>query len=286
MSTVQSTTFEVTTVVVDNDPRDEDMAAGTVRTTGTARRRLKRKSKRCNECLAFIALQLSGLGLFCSVASTLFCRYFQVNGAENENMNNLGIWGVPRNDTSFFLACTAYPSDTPIDAYIRTARAMSVLAPIICIVGMAVSFFAEIGPPVLQERRLLMSIFLILGAASMQGLTLMTLESEVCTNNPNVPGDGSCGLAFGAKLSIASCFFMSAGLFGLLLTGRKEIEFDTNSPSYNETGEQSIAPSDRNARGASEDDDDTNPGTPTEEEIAIQHGTGRYKFVDIWGKMV
>lgn len=235
-------------------------------------------SKRCDACLAFVALQLAGVGLFASIASSCICNYFKVNGAGEGVADNLGIWRVPMNDTTNFLSCSSYPSDTPIDYNIRTARAMTVLAPTLCFLGMALSYFAEAGPTKLQERRLLMSICVLLAAAATQGLTLMTLESEVCVNNPNLPGDGSCALAFGAKLSIGSTSFMSAALFCLLITGRKEIEYDTNDQEYADPESY-------------RSDDDTMNGPPSERTqrtgvLGLQHGTGRFKFVDIWGKLV
>jgi hypothetical protein len=203
------------------------------------------------------------------------CDYFKVNGTAEGEDGKLGIWRIPQNETSSILSCDAYPSNTPIDYQIRTSRAMTIVAPFLCFFGIMVAFFAEVGLPALQERRLLLSIVLLLAAASTQGLTLMILESDVCIDNPNIPGDGSCGLAFGAKLSIGSCSFMAAALFSLLVKGRKELELDTSVPSSH-AGEQSEVPESYREGGDDE----------TKKALSIKHGQGRFKFVDIWGKMV
>lgn len=153
----------------------------------------------------------------------MICDYFVVNGSEDED--SLGIWMVPAsNDTKSIIGCEAYPSDMPVDSLFRTARAMSVLAPVFCFAGTTFSYFAETGSLEHQERRLLCSVFLLLLAAVTQGLTLMTLESDVCVANPKIPGDGSCGLSNGAIISIGAACAMATATFMLLVTGRKNIE--------------------------------------------------------------
>jgi hypothetical protein len=188
---------------------------------------------------------------------------------------------VPQNNsTSTLLSCQAYPAGSPFDTRFWTSRVMSVLSPLFCLIGMVVGYFAEVGPAIKQECRLLTSIFFMIGASAMQGLTLMILESTVCTDNPFMPGDGNCGMNYGSKISIGAVAFMSAATFGLLVTGRKGVEYDTND----------LSPHDNSNRPSYHGEDDMhvlseNPASAMED-LSIRHGTGRYKFVDIWGKMI
>jgi hypothetical protein len=170
---------------------------------------------------------------------------------------------------------------------------MSVLAPILCLIGMTTAYFAEAGPPAKQECRLLISIVFSLGASAMQGLTLMILESAVCVENPNMPGDGSCLLSYGSRISIGSASFMGAATFALLVTGRKQLEYDSNNPStHNDPSMHerwvSMHPPQSHPDGypAGIEHDLANDEHTKEPSLPIRHGTGRFKFVDIWGKMV
>jgi hypothetical protein len=134
---------------------------------------------------------------------------------------SVGIWMIPSGDANSIVSCSSYPDDTPIDGLHQTARAMSIFAPIFCFAGLTLSYFAETGSSKHQERRLLVSIILLLAAALMQGMTLMLLESSACLDH--IEGDGdSCGLSYGGQISIGSAAFMSAAIFFLLITGRKE----------------------------------------------------------------
>lgn len=164
---------------------------------------------------------------------------------------------------------------------------MSILAPIFCFAGTFASYFAEAGPPVKQERRLLISILLLLMASVMQALTLMILESDVCLKNPLIPGDGSCERAIGANISIGAASFMMAACFTLLVTGRKEIEYDTNDPNTTRDLDPSIRPSLSPSIQASERMGESQNGSISgEPKLPLKHGTGSTRFVDIWGKLV
>ena len=238
-------------------------------------------SKQCDTCIAVLAIQLAGVGFFASVGSTVICNYFSVSGASVGQSNSGGIWMVPQdNNTSTLLSCTAYPPGSPFDTHFWTSRVMSVLSPIFCLLGMVIGYMAEVGPPIKQECRLLTSIFFMVGASAMQGLTLMILESTVCTDNPFMPGDGNCGMNYGSKISIGAVAFMAAATFGLLVTGRKELEYDTSDPPAHD---QSNRPSHHGEDDLNVEND--NPSSALED-LSIRHGTGRYKFVDIWGKMI
>lgn len=179
---------------------------------------------RCDACLAFLGLQLAGVGLVASIASSVICNYFTVSSLDNDSTTQLGVWMMSSaNETTALLECTPYPSGTPIDALFKTARAMTILSPIVCFVGMGMSYFSERGG-IRREGLLFGSIFVLLCAAAMQGLTLMALESDVCINNPLIEGDGNCGRSYGANLSIGAASFMAAGVFALLVTGGAQKE--------------------------------------------------------------
>lgn len=181
-----------------------------------------RRSK-CDACIANLALPMAGVGLLASISSTIICNYFIVSGSQDEL--SLGLWLVPsRNDTNSVLECQGYPSGITFDSYFQTARIMSVLAPVFCCIGIAISYCAESGLIRFYEGRLLLSVFVLVLASVAQGLTLMVLESDVCVNNPVIPGDGTCDLSTGAKISISSVAFMAASIFLLLVTGHKSPE--------------------------------------------------------------
>lgn len=281
-----SGTIDVTSIAVPNNGQGIGAGVGTesISTKRTkTRRRIKRKSKRCDACLSFISLQLAGLGFIASLSSTSTCSYLQVNGAPEDENSLLGIWEMHSNNTTGLFSCQPYPSDAPFDDHFRTSRAMSVLAPLFCFAGMCASYFAEAGPPLYQERRVLISILLLLIASVMQALTLMILESEVCLNNPLIPGNGSCGRDVGSNVSIGAASFMMASCFTLLITGKKEVEYDTNDPSTAQTLDPSIRQMGSNQASERLGESDSGTGEP---KLPLKHGTGKTKFVDIWGKLV
>ena len=203
---------------------------------------------------------------------------------------------VPRNnDAISLLSCQGYPDDSPFDAYLWTARIMSILAPLFCLFGMSVAYIAEVGTPIKQECRLLTSILFMLIASTMQALTLMILESAVCKDNANMPGDGTCGLGYGSKIALGAVSLMSIATFGLLVTGRKEIERETNNPASSVASNsmpEDIYLHDENVGVASDDqfgdlnDPAIQHGSGRQGDLAIQHGSGRFKFVDVWGRLV
>mmetsp|Transcript_31583 Transcript_31583/g.48085 ORF Transcript_31583/g.48085 Transcript_31583/m.48085 type:complete len:339 (-) Transcript_31583:105-1121(-) len=216
--------ISITSIKFSNKEQEDQ---GTLATSAaTSYQRNPSKSGHCDYILAFAALQIAGLGLFASISSTCFCNYFQVSVASKSEDNGYGIWMVATDETNKFLACAPYPSsvDTLFDIYFLTSRAMSILSPISCFAAIAFSYFANVGNPAKQQRRLLFSIFFMLVGAVMQGLTLMVLESSLCHNG----GGNKCGRSYGANMSIASATLMGVALFFLIiLTGRRDIEYDT-----------------------------------------------------------
>jgi hypothetical protein len=128
-------------------------------------------------------------------------------------------------------------------------------------------------------------------ASVAQGLTLMTLESTVCVRNSKISYYESCKMSFGAFAAIGAVGCWSMASFFLLSTGRVQVdnEFGRNSA---QSDMQSFYG--RKHQKSSEETSDVNDETKAslsdaqefQDEIPIQHGTGRFKFVDIWGKMV
>mmetsp|Transcript_8935 Transcript_8935/g.14892 ORF Transcript_8935/g.14892 Transcript_8935/m.14892 type:complete len:227 (+) Transcript_8935:87-767(+) len=211
-----TTPFDVT-FFVNVEKEFEDEVADTIMSVSVA----EQNRKGCDACFSFIALQLAGVGFFASISSTLICNYAAVTNSL-EAATAVGIWMIPDGDSNSIASCTYYPADTPFDALFQIARAMSVLAPTFCFAGLTLSYFAETGSAYHQERRLLVSICLLLAAAFMQGMTLMLLESTVCLDHAKGDGD-ACGLSSGGLLSIGSAAFMSFAIFFLLITGRKDV---------------------------------------------------------------
>lgn len=252
----------------------------------TSQRRSKRNRTKCDACIVFLAIMLAGVGVLVSVSSTVVCYYFTINGAEDQELGFAGgLWMVPRDDDSYsLLSCQVYPDGSPFDAYLWTARIMSILAPLLCLFGMLMAYISEVSTTISKrECRLLISVISMVTASAMQALTLMVLESAVCKDNPYMPGDGTCDLGYGSQISLGAVSLMSTATFGLLVTGRKEVEFDTSNLS---------SPNRTNAMPIDFHENEENMGVAGDDELGgqedlkIRHGTGRFKFVDIWGRMV
>ena len=106
--------------------------------------------------------------------------------------------------------CLDYPDSVDIDAKWKTARAFSIIAPVI---GGFVTFFAWTTPCMSFSQALWkQGGCLFLFTSFCQGLTLLFLGSNACLNNPLVVASGSpypdtCKLDWGAKLNISSVVF-------------------------------------------------------------------------------
>lgn len=165
--------------------------------------------------------------MLASISSTITCNYFAIPGLSDPT---LGIWWVTRNLTNAdetFLNCEPYPSGVDLDAYFLTARVVSILSPITCLVAGWFSFLLQARPTHADSgQRLMMAVGFMLLASIFQALTLMVLESSVCLENSilgtsNPPPSAKCQRQYGANMSIGAASVMATALFCLLITGRR-----------------------------------------------------------------
>uniref|UniRef100_A0A7S4ILA9 Uncharacterized protein n=1 Tax=Odontella aurita TaxID=265563 RepID=A0A7S4ILA9_9STRA len=177
-----------------------------------------------------IPVVFSGCALFLSLLGNLVCQFvsFGLTLERSGRTSDIffGIWyykGLANVTTGNYVetieVCKMYPSSTSFDSKWKSAKAFSIIAPVIggvfwCWICFALCF--EMSNSLWRKIGALFVLNTVF-----QGLTLLYLTSEGCLNNeftgyieelyPNITADDSCSMAWGAKTAIAAtcCWFVA-----------------------------------------------------------------------------
>lgn len=150
----------------------------------------------------------ASLALGFSLLANTYCETIAFP-PDSTNINGLAptlkfsVWYQQQNNQ-----CVDYPNSVDIDAKWKTARAFSIIAPVI---GGFLAFFAWLAPCMnFGEASWKKAGLVFILVTLFQGFTLFLLSSNACINNPLVPTYGyqdTCELEWGTKLNITSVVF-------------------------------------------------------------------------------
>jgi hypothetical protein len=168
--------------------------------------------------LLFVPAILASLAFVFSLVGNVYCSTIHFPGNHpNDPVLSLGVFyyhtlsltgnnAVSNSETS----CSSYPSSTHFDAKWRTAKAFSIMAPVIGGFCLFFTWLSACFRPSLKRWRLGGYLYVTCGVFG--SLTMIFLASNACRDNPGITllGSGisnysdSCQLGPGAKLNITS----------------------------------------------------------------------------------
>jgi hypothetical protein len=178
---------------------------------------MKSISKAC--LLSFIPAVVASLAFGFSLLGNTWCESIAFNSPSDQLPNlNYGIWYQQKtvveelsgNRIVVVNKCVDYPGSIDVDAKWKTARAFSIIAPVI---GGFITFFMWFAPCMnFGEALWKQGGCWLIFVAMCQGFTLFFLGSNACVDNPLVLSlgvfyDDTCVMDWGAKLSITSVVF-------------------------------------------------------------------------------
>lgn len=184
-----------------------------------------------SELASLIPAVFATAALFCSLLSSFLCKFVSIQEINSGKFFQTGIWlksqiyVIQDTDTlewELYKGCGSYPSGISYDALWKTAGAMTIIAVVIGAIATFALYFAScmsFGDGVWK-----MFGFLLISNTLFQGLTLLFLSSNACSDNRDYIQDiegrfelaGGCEMASGAKLAIAATvLWFVAGLLTL-----------------------------------------------------------------------
>mmetsp|Transcript_14234 Transcript_14234/g.17931 ORF Transcript_14234/g.17931 Transcript_14234/m.17931 type:complete len:240 (+) Transcript_14234:129-848(+) len=173
--------------------------------------RRENRQRQRNPFLAIFAPLLSTVSFILSNSTSVYCDFafrrvdVRISTATGLNYSTqIGIWTYERtHDNSD--TCYWYPSDFPVDSYLRSSRAFSLLA---LGFGGAATFVLLFSAcfPLTQPIWKLNGIFLFL-ACVFQGLVFLIFSSNLCTSSLSEDFSASCTLRRGGRLCISAIVF-------------------------------------------------------------------------------
>ena len=195
--------------------------------------------------IALIPALFASTALAFSLLANTWCESIVFPGSGNSNSNTtsfiptlkFSVWYQQKivvaelrgNRIAVQTQCLEYPNSVDIDAKWKTARAFSIIAPVI---GGLVTLFAWTSPCVSFSQALWkQGGCLFLFTSLCQGLTLLFLGSNACVDNMLVFASGllypdTCKLDWGTKLNISSVilWFIAGALMMFILPVPKQQE--------------------------------------------------------------
>lgn len=183
------------------------------------------------ELASLIPAVFATAALFCSLLSSFLCKFVSIQEINSGKNIHTGIWlksqiyVIQDTDTlqwELFKGCGSYPSGIPYDALWKTAGAMTIIAVVIGAIATFALYFASCMS--FSNGVWKAFGFLLISNTLFQGLTLLFLSSNACSDNRDYIQDiegrfelaGGCEMASGAKLAIAATvLWLVAGLLTL-----------------------------------------------------------------------
>jgi hypothetical protein len=204
--------------------------------------------------IAFIPILFATGAFFMGLLGNLYCETIGFESTTGSDTLTFGVWYhkgyetvtlEPDDRVVVTETCFQYPSGTYFDAKWKTAKAFSIITPII---GGLVLFWSWLAPCwyVDQARWKKMGMIFVV-MTLFQGLTLLLLGSNACKDNGLVDllsQDGIdynqvCSFAWGTKVNIAAVvFWFVAGVTMLTLVKpptRPEHPTETQTVTYTQT---------------------------------------------------
>ena len=218
--------------------------------------------------------------LFCSLLSSFLCKFVSIQELNSGKLYQTGIWlksqvyVIQDTDTlewGLYKGCGSYPSDIPYDALWKTAGAMTIISVVIGAICTFALYFAScmsLGDGVWK-----MFGFLLISNTLFQGLTLLFLSSNACSDDrdyiQNVEGTfelaGGCEMASGAKLAIAATvLWLVAGLLTLKTTNPSPDDQLVHEVVTKAKAEDKVADEEKASNEKSGDAGDTKEGEDAE----------------------
>jgi hypothetical protein len=202
--------------------------------------------------ISFIPAVVASLALAFSVLGNTWCESITFNSSSDQLPSvNYGIWYLQKTVVEDLIGnrivevakCLDYPESMDIDAKWKTARAFSIIAPVI---GGFITFFSWLAPCMYYGKDMWKQGggWLIV-VAIFQGFTLFFLGSNACVDNPLVRSmgyDDTCVMDWGTHLSITSvvCWFMAGVAMMFVIpapTRPKPPPPETQTVTYTQTEE-------------------------------------------------
>lgn len=208
-----------------------------------------------------IPVVFGGCALFLSLLGNLVCQFVSFGIAVEQTTREadifFGIWyykGLANVTTGNVVqtieVCKSYPSGTAFDSTWQSAKAFSIIAPVIGGVFWCWICFALCSEMPRSVWRMIGGLFVL--NTVFQGLTLLYLNSDGCLNNeftafieglyPNVTADDTCSMAWGAKTAIAAtaCWFVAGvSMFAIDAPTKPELPPpETQTVTYTKTTQQ------------------------------------------------
>ena len=165
--------------------------------------------------ISIVPALLGSLAFLLGFVSNFWCESFQFTSDSAPELH-FGPWyyrDAEYSSTGDYivrrLSCTQFPSSLPVDGPLKTARAFSILTPLLAALGLFVAWLSPCNYRVNESHwRTVAVLFFVVSL--FQGLSLMVLKSRLCENQTFVRGgfselySSSCELGQGAKANAAS----------------------------------------------------------------------------------
>jgi hypothetical protein len=204
--------------------------------------------------IAYIPILFATGAFFMGLLGNLYCETIAFDSTTGSDALTFGVWYYkgyqtetlqPNDRVVTTETCFQYPSGTYFDAKWNTAKAFTIIT---AIIGGLVLFWSWMAPCWYVDEGRWKKIGMVFVVMTLfQGLTLLLLPSNACTNNELVASlaqDGieysqECSFAWGTKINIAAVvFWLVAGVSMLTLVKpptRPERPTETQTVTYTQT---------------------------------------------------